>query len=70
MRRSVRDVDVVGGKASVVAVVDGSECGLQMAGIGRAIEERSGGADLLQVLMEGLHSLGIAGKLDSEFFIL
>ena len=69
-RRKSWDENVVWGEAGVVAVDDGGVGGLQMAGEGRAIEERSGGAVLLQVLAERLEALRIVGKLDREFLVL
>ena len=54
MQWKTGDVDVVWGETGKVAVVDGGVGGLQVAGIGRAVEERSGGAVLLQVQAEGL----------------
>jgi hypothetical protein len=61
---------VVRGEAGVVAVDDGGVGGLQMAGEGLAIEERSGEAVLLQAVAEGLEAFGVVSEIDGEFFKL
>jgi len=68
--REAGDEDVVWGKAGVVALDDGGVGGLQMAGEGLAIEERSGGAVLLQALAEGLEAFGVVSEIDGEFLVL